>query len=214
MDLSLSKLPWYAQIGAFAVLAASGVGAFYYYYEAPARADMEERAGQLRALHADVEKGHATAKQLPEFRQQVDDLEVRLESLQAVLPEEKDAADLLRRLQTVAVQSNLTIRAFKPAPIITRQLHAEWPIALELDGTYHNLALFFDRVGRFTRIVNVSNLVVEGKDRPEPNSTITARCVATTFVLLERPEPPPAGRGGGGGRGARGNAPATGRRSG
>lgn len=210
MDISLSKLPWYAQLGAFAVLAGSGVGAFVYYYEMPARADIADRASQLRALHADVEKGHATAKQLPEFRQQVDDLEVRLQSLEAVLPEEKDAADLLRRLQTVAVQSNLTIRAFKPAPIVTRQLHAEWPIALELDGTYHNLALFFDRVGRFTRIVNVNHLVVEGKDRPEPNSTITARATATTFVLLERPQPP-AGRGARGGRGntngaGRGNA--------
>jgi type IV pilus assembly protein PilO len=66
-------------------------------------------------------------------------------------------------------------------------VHAEWPIALELDGTYHNLAIFFDRVGKFTRIVNISGVNVKGKTRPEPNSTITATCVATTFVLLEKP---------------------------
>jgi Tfp pilus assembly protein PilO len=46
---------------------------------------------------------------------------------------------------------NLTIKSFRPAPTVTKQLHAEWPINLELDGTYHNLALFFDRVGKFTR---------------------------------------------------------------
>ena len=45
---------------------------------------------------------------------------------------------------------------------------------LELDGTYHNLALFFDRVGKFTRIVNISALDVKGKDKPQPNSTISA----------------------------------------
>ena len=33
MEISLTKLPWYAQIGAFVVLALAGVGAFYYYYE-------------------------------------------------------------------------------------------------------------------------------------------------------------------------------------
>ena len=104
-----------------------------------------------------------------------------------MLPEEKDAADLLRRMQTVATQSSLTIKSFKPAPVVTKQLHAEWPITLELDGTYHNLATFFDRVGKFTRIVNVSDLDVKGKDKPAPNSTITATCVATTFVLLEKP---------------------------
>ena len=70
---------------------------------------------------------------------------------------------------------------------MTKQLHAEWPINLELDGTYHNLALFFDRVGKFTRIVNISALEVKGKDKPDANSSITATCVATTFVLLDKP---------------------------
>ena len=102
-----------------------------------------------------------------------------------MLPEEKDAADLLRRMQTVATQSNLIIKGFKPAPVVTKQLHAEWPIKLELEGTYHNLAMFFDRVGKFTRIVNISGLDVKGRDRAgDANATITATCVATTFVLL------------------------------
>jgi type IV pilus assembly protein PilO len=185
MDISLTKLPWYAQVGAFVALAAGGVGAFYYYIEMPIRADMVARQSQLKALQADIARGIATSKQLPEFQEEVNELEARLESLRAVLPEEKDAADLLRRMQTVATQSSLTIRSFKPAPTITQQLHAEWPIQLELDGTFHNLATFFDRVGKFTRIVNISAVDVRGKERPEPNSTISATCVATTFVLLD-----------------------------
>jgi type IV pilus assembly protein PilO len=186
MNISLAKLPWYAQIGAFVLLAGSGVGAFFYYYEAPMRADMATRRAQLATLRADVTKGYATAKRLPEFRAQVTELEARLANLKSVLPEEKDAADLLRRLQTVATQSNLTIKGFKPSPVVTKQLHAEWPIALQLDGTYHNLATFFDRVGRFTRIINIRGVDVKGKDKPDPNSTITATCVATTFVLLDK----------------------------
>jgi type IV pilus assembly protein PilO len=191
MDISLTKLPWYAQIGAFAILACVGIGAFYYYYEQPTRTDMSSRQSQLQALKADITKGYETAKRLPAFQAQVADLEGRLESLKSVLPAEKDAADLLRRLQTVATQSNLTIMSFKPAATVTKQLHAEWPITLQLEGTYHNLASFFDRVGKFTRIVNISGLDVKGKDRPEPNTTITATCVATTFVLLDKPKGPP-----------------------
>lgn len=186
MDISLTKLPWYAQVGAFVVLAVAGTGAFYYYYEMPLRADIAARQSQLLALHADVGKGYATAKRLPEFRSQVTELEGRLENLKSVLPDEKDAADLLRRLQTVATQSNLTIKGFKPAPIVTKQLHAEWPITLDLDGTYHNLALFFDRVGKFTRIINISGVSIKGKSKPDRESTINASCVATTFVLLDK----------------------------
>jgi type IV pilus assembly protein PilO len=197
MAISLTKLPWYAQVGAFVTLAIAACGVFFYYYEMPVRADIAARESQLVAIRADVSKGLETAKKLPEFQKQVSDLETRLDSLKAVLPEEKDAADLLRRMQTVATQSNLTIKGFKPAPTVTKQLHAEWPIQLELEGTYHNLAIFFDRVGKFTRIVNVNTLDLKANPRPGPNATITASCVATTFVLLYKPTPakPATGRG-------------------
>jgi type IV pilus assembly protein PilO len=193
MQISLTKLPWYAQVGAFVALAAGIMGAFYYYYEEPLQADMALRQTQLKTLQGDITKGQMTAKKLPEFRSQVTELEGRLNNLKAILPAEKDAADLLRLMQTVAIQSHLTIKGFRPAPTVTKQLHAEWPINLDLDGTYHNLAIFLDRVGRFTRIVNISGVDVKGKDKPEPNSTITASCVATTFVLLDKPTVKPGG---------------------
>ena len=201
MDISLARLPWYGQVGAFVALAAGGIGSFHLYYEVPLRADIAARETQLASLRGDISKGQATARKVPEFRAEVDDLEKRLNGLRAVLPEEKDLAALLRRMQDDALQSSLTIRSIKPARTVNKQLHVEWSIELELEGTYHNLAAFFDRLGRFTRIVNIGNLEVKGKDKPEPNATITARCVATTFVLLETPSAgqttsaPPTGSG-------------------
>ena len=63
MDISLTKLPWYAQIGAFVALSAVGVGLFYNYYEVPARADIASREVTLQALKADVAKGQATEQE-------------------------------------------------------------------------------------------------------------------------------------------------------
>jgi type IV pilus assembly protein PilO len=187
MDISLAKLPWYAQIAAFAVLSVTGIGLFYYYYELPERNDIGAREASLQSMHSEIEKGSATERKLPQFRAQVEELEQRLVGLSEVLPQEKDEGDLLRQMQATAVESNLVIRGFRPAPIVTRQLHAEWPITLELDGTYHNLALFFDRLGKFARIVNVSGLAVRGKDKADARATVSASCVATTFVLLDKP---------------------------
>ena len=185
MDLNLNKLPWYGQVGLFVVLGLALIGGFWWFYAVPAQAEMVTREQKLAALRVDIAKGSATANQLNQFRQQVAELEGRLESLKAVLPEQKDVADLLRRIQTLATQSNLAIRGFKPAPSVTKQMHAEWPIALQLDGTYHNLAMFFDRVSKFSRIINVSNIAIRAKEKPELNSTIAVDCTATTFVLLE-----------------------------
>ncbi len=185
MDLNLNKLPWYGQVALFVVLGLALIGGFYWFYAVPAWDEMATREQRLAALRVDIAKGSATANQLNQFRQQVAELEGRLESLKAVLPEQKDVADLLRRIETLARQSNLAIQGFKPAPSVTKQLHAEWPIALQLNGTYHNLAMFFDRVSKFSRIINVSNITIRGREKPEPNSTISVECVATTFVLLE-----------------------------
>jgi type IV pilus assembly protein PilO len=194
MDLSLNKLPWYGQVVLFVALGVAGVAVFYYMYVIPTAAEMGTRQQRLAGLRASIAKGATTANQLNQFRQQVAELEARLEGLKAVLPEQKDVADLLRRIQTLATQSSLAIRGFKPEASVTKQLHAEWPIALQLDGTYHNLAMFFDRVSKFSRIINVSRINIRGKDKPDPNSTITAECVATTFVLLETGKPAAAAK--------------------
>lgn len=192
MNLSFTKLPWYAQIGIFVGVSAAALGVFYNFYASPVQEEMAVREQQLAVLRTKINRGLATARQLPQFRRDVEALESRLESLRAVLPEEKDVADLLRRIQTLAMQSNLTIKGFKPEPMATKQLHAEWPITLQIDGTYHNLGLFFDRISKFSRIINVSAVDIRAKDRPVPGSTISAQCVATTFVLLDTKAAPPA----------------------
>ena len=191
MKLNLTKLPWYAQVGTFVGLSVALVAVFYFLYVGPQQQLIAGKQRELATLRGRIAKGQATARQLPQFRADVVKLEARLDGLKAVLPEEKEYGDLLRRIQTLAVQSSLTIRQFKPGPMATKTIHAEWPINLELDGTYHNLGFFFDRIGKFSRIINISGLNIRGKDKPEPNSTIVATCVATTFVLVETPAKPP-----------------------
>ncbi len=190
-DFSLTKLPWKAQLAVFVGLSLAGMGAFYYFYEMPTQDRISAREQELASVRARINKGLATARQLPEFRQEVAELQARLEGLRPILPEEKDAADLLRRVNTLAVQSNLTVQGFRPQAIATRALHAEWPITLQLEGTYHNLGVFLDRISKFPRIINVGSLNIRGKAQPTANATIEVTCTATTFVLLDTPKAPP-----------------------
>lgn len=213
MNLTLSRLPWYGQIGAFVALALAGVGGFWYGYAQPAEASLASRRQELAKLRTEIDRGLATVGRLPEFRRELADLQSQLDRLRVVLPEERDVGDLLRRVQAMATQSNLTILGFRPQAVTTRELHAEWPIGLQLEGTYHNLGQFLERVSRFPRIINVSAIEIQARDNPAAGATITAECTATTFVLTEPPPAAaeqPAGRGRG--RGARGRgAPQGGR---
>ncbi len=185
MELSLSKLPWWGQIGAFVVVCAGATYGFWHFYVSEMSADVNLRQTRLTALRADIARGVATARRLPEFETQVAQLEQRLENLKQVLPEEKDVADILRRIQGLATQSNLSIQRFTPQAPVQQALYAEIPYRLQAEGTYHNLGLFFDRISKFPRIISVSEITIRAKTPPEPNATIMAECVATTFVLQE-----------------------------
>jgi len=194
-SLSLAKLPWYAQIGAFVVIALAGAGAFYYLYETPQRIEIDAKTKELSEIRGRISKGQAMARQLPEFRKEIGTLEARLDALKPILPDERDVGDLLRRVQTLATQSNLQVRGFKPQAITTKEMHAEWPIALQLEGNYHNLGLFLDRVSKFPRIINIGNMSLTAKNGPTPGQSMMINATATTFVLVDTPPAPDTKKG-------------------
>jgi type IV pilus assembly protein PilO len=189
---AISKLPWYGQIGIFVVMSAIMAGSFYYYVETPAQEAMALRQVELNAINQRVQEGQAAARRLPEFRKEIQELEARLEVLKPILPTERDAGDLLRRVQTLAVQSNLTILGFRPQAITINEMHAEWPIGLQLEGNYHNLGLFLDKVSKFPRIINVGSILLNAKNPPEAAASMTIGLTATTFVLIDTAPAPAA----------------------
>lgn len=195
MAISLSNLPWYGQIGAFVAVCGAAVWGYHNFYANAAMAEVEGQRSRLATMRADIDRGVTTARQLPQFRAQVTELERKLDELKAILPDQKDAQDILRRVHNLAVQSNLAIRSFTPKASTKKQLHEEWPIEMQVEGTYHDLGFFFDRIARFPRIINVGDVQIRARDAQTAGATITARYTATTFVLLDAAATP--GRAGG-----------------
>jgi len=200
MDISLSKLPWWAQIGAFVAVSALAVFGFWKFYVSEMQADIDARQTRLTALRGDITKGVATARRLPQFQSEVAELERRLENLRDVLPEQKDVADILRRVQGLATQSNLNIQRFTPQEPKQEALYAALPFKQRAEGTYHSLGLFFDRISKFPRIINVGEIIIKPRQVQDATASVEAECVATTFVLQESKAPT-------GGRGGRGIVP-------
>jgi type IV pilus assembly protein PilO len=183
--LNFSRLSWYTQIGLFVVIAVAGIAAFWNFYAQPAQAKLDEQRATLEAMKKEIANGQRTARNLPAFREEVADLDRQLTQLRERLPEEQDVAELLRRVQGMATESRLAIRGFTPRPVTKQMLHAEWPIGLELEGTYHDLGAFLERVSQFPRIINVGNIRIDTRDSQTSAATITVACTATTFVLID-----------------------------
>lgn len=196
LKTGLEGKPWYVGLGVGLVVGALLFGAGYWRLLDPMREDYDRAVTQLANLQGKIQEGRAAKQELPKFREEVRQLELELDKLLRILPARRNTPDLMRRIRSLAEQEDFTLKAFTPGVLSDKEFYSEWPIKVDLDGSYHNLALFFDRVSRFSRIINVENLEIKAlpqvknvKGPAEANPhTINAKFTAKTFVYKE-PEP-------------------------
>lgn len=191
----LTRLPLAGQLGVSAVIALLLCGGFYYFWYSEALETQKKQEVKLADLQKQIRALEATANKLPEFQREVQALEARLETLKRILPPEKEMPDLMRRVQYLAAQSNLQIRKFNPAAPVQKEFYQEIPVNLDLEGTYHNLGAFLDRVSRMSRLVNMGNVKVKAQTKPTISNTVAASVVATTYVYQDAPPPAATQRG-------------------
>jgi len=190
-DNFFTKLSLAGQLGLSALVAAVILGLFWWQYWSPAQEEYKTKSVQLEGLRTEIRALEVTANKLQEFQREVALLEAKLETLKRILPPEKETPDLMRKVQSLAAQSNLVIRKFTPGTTVTKEFYQEWPISMEVDGSYHNLGFFFDRVRRLSRLVNLGTVKVTSRNDQTVSNTVSAGCVATTFVYVEAPPPGP-----------------------
>ena len=183
MELGFDKLPWYGQIATFLLLAVAGYLVFHFYWIVPLGDATSLDREELAELQLEIDQAVRAAGGLRDVEVEVSELTARREGLREALPQERDAPEILRRLQTLAAQSNLSIRAFTPQAIEPGEGYAAWPIRLELNGLYHDLGSFFDRVSKSSQVITINGVIVRAIEPPQLNATISAECTATTFVL-------------------------------
>lgn len=184
-DNALTRLPLAGQLGISAAAAAIIGGIFYWQLWGPMVEEHTQKSASLAKLQDEIRKLEITANKLPEFQREVVLLEAKLDTLKRILPPAKETPDLMKKVQYLAAQSNLNIKKFNPGATATKEFYQEYPINIDVEGTYHNLAMFFDRIRRLSRLVNVGNLKIKSQTKASASRTISASCVATTFVYVE-----------------------------
>ena len=142
----------------------------------------------LALVQAQVAKSLKEQRTLAKFKSQSAELKAQLSSLKSILPQEKETDQILRQAQRAAETSSLRIIRVGPRPTIDHDVYTEWPIDMEVIGTYHNIGSFLDKIRLLPRIVNISNLRIISKASEGVASftaSVGATYTATTFVYKE-----------------------------
>ena len=182
----LNKIPLWQKSVVFLVLAAGIVFLFHSMVWRPADMKIQELTGQLHSLENKYREQKAVADDLATFQQNTKKLEEDLRLALTQLPKEKEIPMLLRDIYTLGRKSGVEFRSFQPQAEMPRKLYAEVPIKMQLTGTYHEIAVFFDRIGKLSRIVNISDLDIgssSSKDK-EKETPLNVNCTATTFMFM------------------------------
>src|SRR6202035_4263363 len=82
----------------------------------------------------------------------------QLDTLQTIVPDEKQVDLFILMIQNAAASSGVSIRKLTPKPVATQPYYFEMPFDIEADGPYFSVLDFFARVGRLSRIINVGDL--------------------------------------------------------
>ena len=146
---------------------------------------------EQRKLDGDLMEKTAIANNLNQFRREKELLEQRLAEALAELPNEKHVDELLQLFQDRAEKSGLDIVTVEPQAPASEGFYARLPIPMSVTGSYHEIATFFDALGRLRRIVNVSNISMDQPKDLKGRVVVNAKFLATAFMFVEQPKGAP-----------------------
>jgi Tfp pilus assembly protein PilO len=186
MAITLDDKPWWAGL-AVGVLLAGGVlyGADRFLVK-KLKENIAAADAQIVELDQKISKGRAAERKLPQFREEVKRLELELEKLRRILPSTRNTEEIIKKIKSLVDQGEFTLRrlSFPPLSAQTSDPYSEWPISVAVDGRYHDLAILFNKLGNFSRIMNVEQIGIRALGNQD-TKTISADFVAKTFVYVE-----------------------------
>lgn len=197
LNVGLEAKPWYYGLGIGLVLAVACIGLVQYLLINDIDGKIKSADSQLSALDNQIAQGRAAQVKLPQFREEVARLKVELEKLRRILPSNRNTEEIIKKIKALVDQGDFVLRKIAFPPIGTPQgndPYAEWPITVEMDGGYHNLAILFNRLSNFSRIINVEQFTITALS-PQVDRTVATSFTAKTFVYVEPSAQPaqPAG---------------------
>ncbi|MHB0970258.1 MAG: type IV pilus inner membrane component PilO [Thermoanaerobaculia bacterium] len=194
MALTLEGKPWYWGFGIGLFLAIALVAATHWFVIKPIDQRIVSLNTELDELSKKIEQGRAAEKKLPQFRDEVRKLEQELEKFRLILPSTRNTEQIIKKIKSLVDQGDFTLIRLTFPKLAEAQggdPYSEWPITVAVEGGYHNLAILFDKLSKFSRIVNVEEFDLTALTM-QIDKTLEATFVAKTFVYSEPKEAAPA----------------------
>ncbi len=119
--------------------------------------EKQENLKSLQRTEVDLKNTYSAkyqkAAQLPAYKNQLEEMEVILQSMLRQLPSKNEMSDLIVDVSQTALASGIENELFEPGAETLKGFYAEKPITLRMKGNYHQFGNFVSGVASLPRVV-------------------------------------------------------------
>jgi type IV pilus assembly protein PilO len=170
-------------IYALALLVIAGVS-FWFLFR-PKYTMIDRLDKQLVAVQNELAKAKKNAQELNDWRNKMKKKETQYKTVMRALPEKGEIPSLLAGSSQAGKDSGLEFLLFQPKAESAKGFYAEIPVDINVAGTYHQVAVFFDKVANLPRIVNIRNIKISPQGGKGNEGQLTTVCQAVTYKFVE-----------------------------
>lgn len=181
------KIPLQQKLAGLVLFMIATAGITYLYWISDQIDVMAENAVTIEKQQAELVKLQQQAQHRTQFMREVERLRQRLREAEEQLPKQAEVEKLLRDVAYEAQQSGLQLRRFELQNEQSRGDFAAVPVQMRVNGSYHEIAVFLDRLSKMPRIVNVTDLNMTAPRVENKKIVLDSQYLATTYRFLEQP---------------------------
>lgn len=159
------------------------LGSYIYFVHVPRQEQLKRAEDQLQSLNRTLVAYRQKAVKLEKYELKMADAQARFNLAMKALPAKKEIPSLLTGISTSGSEAGLEFLLFQPKGQVNREFYAEIPVAIKVQGGYHQVVAFFDRVARLYRIVNIDDITIKSQSQPD---SLEVSCNAVTYMFVEK----------------------------
>ena len=184
LDTKIGRLKDQHKIGICVAVWAVLILAFVFLFFSPKSKEIKGLEANKAQLEAEIRKVEAVVRELDKHEADMRETELKFKAASQLLPEQKEIPSLLANISAQGMHAGLEIVSFKPGGEVAKEFYAEIPVNIQVNGTYHNVGVFLDRVRKLPRLVSVKQLKMGSpkKEFDELNLSTTIDLVTYRFI--------------------------------
>ncbi len=199
IDLKKSSEPLFEKIEKLSkvqrILICSGIflaiiGSFVYFSYLPKIKTQKILNKEIQNLEKKLTIARKNARDLKKYQNKIKAAKTKFKEVMLSLPEKEEIPSLISAISASGQESGLEFLLFQPKGENRKDFYAEIPVSIQVTGNFHNIVLFFDKVARLSRIVNIKDIEIsgpkqKGKSKTSDSSKLSTSCTAVTYKFVE-----------------------------